>query len=91
MTGASLPQRSRKSDRGEGEGKGRLAGQLAWARKRGTVVATGEHLIRKELRAREQGLPLAAGMERVTGKVLRQKKKTRLLVGGGTEEEMDID
>jgi large subunit ribosomal protein L24e len=79
--------------------KRRLAGQLARERKREEdrrVVATGEHLIRKELREMERGLPLAAGTERVTGKVLgqerlRQKKKTRLLVGGGTEEEMDID
>jgi large subunit ribosomal protein L24e len=65
--------------------KRRLAGQLARARE-SPVVATGEHLIYKELREREQGTGFAV----VTGKVLGQEKKTRLLVCGGTEEEMDI-
>jgi len=80
--------------------KKRLAGKLARERKREEdrrVVAEGEHLIRKELREREEGQTLAAEKEKVSaGRVLgeeklRQKKKTRLLVDGRTEEEMDVD
>ncbi|KAL1865091.1 ATPase-activating ribosome biosynthesis protein [Paecilomyces lecythidis] len=78
--------------------KRRLAGKLARDRKREEdrkVVAEGEHLIRKELREREEGQPLAADsakVARVHGEErLRQKKKTRMLVDGGTEEEMDVD
>ncbi|EEP82037.1 ribosome biogenesis protein rlp24 [Uncinocarpus reesii 1704] len=78
--------------------KRRLAGKIARDRKRAEdrrVVAEGEHLIRKELQMLEKGVPLeeqrnknaaVVGQERV-----RQKKKTRMLVDGGTQEEMDID
>lgn len=77
--------------------KRRLAGKAARERKREEdrkVVAEGEHLIRKELREREEGQPITA--EKVsTGKVLGEEKlrqkKTRLLVDGGAEEEMDVD
>ena len=67
------------------------------------VVAQGEHLIRKELMdldavrqevdpmmeevvAKEKNAPRVLGEER-----LRQKKKRKMLVGGGVEEEMDLD
>jgi large subunit ribosomal protein L24e len=78
--------------------KRRLAGKLARDRQREEdrrVVAEGEHLIRKELREmEEQDLPITA--EKVSGQVLgeervRQKKKARVLVDGGVEEEMDVD
>jgi hypothetical protein len=57
---------------------------------------TSEHLIRKKLREmEEQNIPLISE-KKVSGKVLgeerlRQKKKTKLLVDGGVEEEMDVD
>lgn len=81
--------------------KRRLAGKLARERQREEdrrVVAEGEHLIRKELRAmQEQDVPLTAATEKekVAGKVFgeerqRQKKKARVLVDGGVEE-MDMD
>jgi large subunit ribosomal protein L24e len=78
--------------------KRRLAGKLARERQREEdrrVVAEGEHLIRKELREmEEQDVPLTT--EKVSGQVLgeervRQKKKARVLVDGGVEEEMDVD
>lgn len=63
------------------------------------VVAEGEHLIRKELQDLEAAR--AAGVEeqtivgetsRLVGEErLRQKAKRKMLVGGGTEEEMDVD
>lgn len=79
--------------------KRRLAGKLARDRKREEdrrVVAEGEHLIRKELRQREEeGKPLETGKaaSRVHGESekQKQKKKTRLLVDGGEQEEMDVD
>ncbi|GFF45633.1 ribosome biogenesis protein RLP24 [Aspergillus udagawae] len=77
--------------------KRRLGGKVARERKREEdrrVVAEGEHLIRKELREREEGQPLDVSKisSRVVGEEqLRQKKKTRLLVDGGVEEEMDLD
>jgi large subunit ribosomal protein L24e len=82
--------------------KRRLAGKLARDRKKEEdrkVVADGEHLIRKELRQREEeGKPLAtAEPGKVASKVhgegekQKQKKKTRLLVDGGEQEEMDVD
>ncbi|KAJ9638686.1 uncharacterized protein PV06_09806 [Exophiala oligosperma] len=66
------------------------------------VVAEGEHLIRKELAdleaARAETDPMVeevkAQMEtsRLVGEErLRQKRKRKMLVGGGTEEEMDLD
>ncbi|KAI1906571.1 ATPase-activating ribosome biosynthesis protein [Ophidiomyces ophidiicola] len=79
--------------------KRRLAGKLAREKQRAEnrrVVAEGEHLIRKELQMLEKGVPLEAQKSKtaavVVGKEqLRQKKKTRILVDGGTQEEMDID
>ncbi|OAX81952.1 hypothetical protein ACJ72_03697 [Emergomyces africanus] len=80
--------------------KRRLAGKLAREKKRAEdrrVVAEGEHLIRKELKEREEAsLPLDAqankNMSQVVGtERLRTKTKTRLLVNGGTQDEMDID
>lgn len=67
------------------------------------VIAEGEHLIAKELQdlqaARLENEPNM--VEEVTQKMessrvmgeerLRQKRKRKMLVGGGVEEEMDID
>lgn len=83
----------------------RLSGKVQReARKRQDlkVIAQGEHLIRKELadlQAAREGLEpmveeVKSQMEtsRVVGEErLRQKTKRRMLVGGGTEEEMDLD
>jgi large subunit ribosomal protein L24e len=66
------------------------------------VVAEGEHLIRKELAdleaARAEMEPMVEQVKkemeasRVMGEErLRQKSKRKMLVGGGTEEEMDLD
>lgn len=82
--------------------KRRLAGKLARDRKREEdrkVVVQGEHLIRKELREREEsGRELekvggvAFGEERLREKQKQgQKKKARVLVDGGVDEEMDVD
>ncbi|KAL1961405.1 hypothetical protein VTO42DRAFT_133 [Malbranchea cinnamomea] len=81
--------------------KRRLAGKLARDKKRAEdrrVVAEGEHLIRKELQQLEEGVPLDAQKNKNVGVVfgkeqLRTKKKAKLLVGGGTEEDtaMDLD
>lgn len=78
--------------------KRRLAGKLARDRKREEdrkVVAEGEHLIRKELREREEGLPMVAEQSktanRVHGEERLRQKKARVLVDGGVQEEMDID
>jgi large subunit ribosomal protein L24e len=78
----------------------RLAGKLARDRQRETnrkVVAQGEHLIRKELREREEGRPMVAEQSKVANRVhggdlFVQKKKAKVLVDGGVEEEaMDMD
>ncbi|KAL2413109.1 Ribosome biogenesis protein rlp24 [Exophiala dermatitidis] len=76
------------------------------ARKRQDLkaIAQGEHLIRKELAdleaARAETDPMAEqvklevemDMSRVVGEErARQKRKRKMLVGGGTEEEMDLD
>ncbi|KAJ5920862.1 Ribosome biogenesis protein RLP24 [Penicillium verhagenii] len=83
--------------------KRRLAGKLARDRQREAdrkVVATGEHLIRKELRERQEGVPMVAENSKTADRVYgedhfvrsqKQKKKTRLLVDGGAEEEMQLD
>ncbi|OQD67066.1 hypothetical protein PENPOL_c004G01674 [Penicillium polonicum] len=79
--------------------KRRLAGKLARERQREAdrkVVNEGEHLIRKELREREEGLPMVAEQSKVSNRVhgeerVRQKQKAKLLVDGGVEEQMDID
>lgn len=82
--------------------KRRLAGKLARDRKREEdrkTVAQGEHLIRKELREREEtGRELenvggvVFGEEKVRDKQKQgQKKKARMLVDGGVDEEMEVD
>ena len=64
------------------------------------VVAEGEHLIRKELQdlemARQEGQTEAQLQEQEVTNVLgeerqRLKSKRKMLVDGGTVEEMDID
>ncbi|OAL25434.1 hypothetical protein AYO20_10468 [Fonsecaea nubica] len=66
------------------------------------VVAQGEHLIKKELAdleaARAEMEPMVEQIKRdletsrVVGEErLRQKRKRKMLVGGGTEEDMDLD
>ncbi|KAL4781493.1 ribosomal protein L24e-domain-containing protein [Aspergillus varians] len=77
--------------------KRRLAGKVARERKREAdrkVVADGEHLIRKELREREEGR--VEGLAKLVAKPhgeekIRQKQKTRILVDGTTQDEMDVD
>lgn len=80
--------------------KKRLGGKIARDRQRAAdrkVVMEGEHLIAKELRDRERADAMATEEQtRITSKVvgkerLRQKAKAKLLVGGGVEEEMDVD
>ncbi|PWY73842.1 hypothetical protein BO94DRAFT_538890 [Aspergillus sclerotioniger CBS 115572] len=77
--------------------KRRLAGKLARDRKREEdrkVVMEGEHLIRKELREREEGQPLVSETtkaSRLHGEERLRQKKTRMLVDGTTQEEMDVD
>ncbi|PGH08416.1 large subunit ribosomal protein L24e [Blastomyces parvus] len=78
--------------------KRRLAGKLAREKQRAEdrrVVAEGEHLIRKELKEREEeNVPLDANknLSHVVGtERQRTKKKTRLLVDGGIQDEMEID
>ncbi|KAG0159030.1 hypothetical protein PDIDSM_6550 [Penicillium digitatum] len=79
--------------------KRRLAGKLARERQREAdrkVVNEGEHLIRKELREREEGMPMVAEQSKVSNRVhgeerIRQKQESKLLVDGGVEEQMDID
>ncbi|KAJ5888416.1 Ribosome biogenesis protein RLP24 [Penicillium taxi] len=77
--------------------KRRLAGKVARDRQRESdrkVVATGEHLIRKELREREEGKPMVLDQTKVANRVhgteILRQKKTRMLVDGTTEE-MDVD
>ncbi|KAJ9494221.1 hypothetical protein H2202_010282 [Exophiala xenobiotica] len=66
------------------------------------VIAQGEHLIRKELAdleaARAETEPMVEEVKsqmessRLVGEErIRQKRKRKMLVGGGTEEEMDLD
>ncbi|KAJ5212185.1 Ribosome biogenesis protein RLP24 [Penicillium cinerascens] len=79
--------------------KRRLAGKLARDRQREAdrkVVAEGEHLIRKELRDREEGQPMVAEQSKTANRVhggdlLEQRKKKKLLVDGGVQDEMQID
>ncbi|KAK2806767.1 ATPase-activating ribosome biosynthesis protein [Emmonsiellopsis sp. PD_5] len=78
--------------------KRRLAGKLARDKKRAEdrkVVAEGEHLIRKELKEMEEGVPLEAAVaKKQVNQVVgteRLRTKTRLLVDGGTQDEMDVD
>ena len=83
----------------------RLSGKAAREKRRLQdlkVVAEGEHLIRKELQdlemAKQEADPMVEQVKvemetsRVVGEErLRQKRKRKMLVGGGTEEEMDVD
>jgi large subunit ribosomal protein L24e len=81
----------------------RLSGKAMRDKKRREdlkVVAEGEHLIRKELQdlemARQEGNVEKAVLEPETQRLvgeerLRLKSKRKMLVGGGTEEEMDVD
>ena len=80
----------------------RLSGRAQRERKRmedAKVVASGEHLIVKELADRERVKTGGEGEElqvvnpsRVVGEErLRLKSKRRMLVNGGAEEEMDVD
>ncbi len=83
----------------------RLSGKVARERSRAEdrrVVAEGEHLIVKELRDREAERPLVESIqqERNVGVVVgeerlrvktKMKMKTRMLVNGGVEEEMDLE
>lgn len=65
------------------------------------VVAQGEHLIRKELadleaaRAEMEPMVEKVKMEmessRLVGQERLRQKKRKMLVGGGTEEDMDLD
>ena len=84
----------------------RLQGKVQREKKRmedRKTAIQGEHLIRKELmdlagvRAGEEE-PLVQEMERqkISSSLhgeerIRMKSKRRMLVGGGTEEEMDVD
>jgi large subunit ribosomal protein L24e len=80
----------------------RLSGRAARERRRAEdrrVVAEGEHLIAKELKERERLAEVERPLveeERNAGRLvgeerLRMKRKTRMLVNGGVEEEMDLD
>ena len=81
----------------------RLSGKAQRDKKRREdlkVVAEGEHLIRKELydleMSREEHLKDYITMEPETQRLvgeerMRLKSKRKMLVGGGTEEEMDVD
>jgi large subunit ribosomal protein L24e len=82
----------------------RLQGKVQREKKRmedRKTVIQGEHLIRKELMDLEgvqEEQPLVQEMERqkISSNVhgeerIRMKTKRRMLVGGGTEEEMDVD
>ena len=61
------------------------------------MVAEGQHLIAKELKDRDRMettsmLDAETNTSRVVGEErLRLRAKRKMLVGGGTEEEMDID
>jgi large subunit ribosomal protein L24e len=81
----------------------RLSGKAARDKKRREdlkVVAEGEHLIRKELqdleRARAEDQEATLEQEQQISQVigeerLRQKSKRKMVRGGGTEEEMELD
>ena len=78
----------------------RLSGKLAREKRKREdrrVVAEGQHLIAKELKDRDRMeatsmLDAETNTSRVVGEErLRLRTKRKMLVGGGTEEEMDID
>ena len=78
----------------------RLSGKLAREKRKREdrrVVAEGEHLIAKELKDMDAMDPMATvhtetNVSRVVGEErLRIRSRRKMLVGGGTEEEMDVD
>lgn len=79
----------------------RLTGKAQRERKRMEdlkVIATGEHLIQKELQDMEkvkQGVEPMEEKQQVSQVLgeerIRQKAKRKMLVSGGTETEMDLD
>ena len=80
----------------------RLSGKVAREKKRREdrrVVAEGEHLIAKELKdmdvQEEEPIQLVEEQKMESrvmgGERLRLKSKRRMLVGGGTVEEMEVD
>ena len=78
----------------------RLSGKLAREQRRREdrrVVAEGEHLIAKEMKDRDTVEPMTmviteTNVSRVVGEErIRIRTKRRMLVGGGAEEEMDVD
>jgi len=80
----------------------RLSGKAIRDKKRmedAKVVASGEHLIAKELADMErvksgeavEGVQVAKQSQVLGEERLRQKSKRRMLVNGGAEEEMDVD
>lgn len=80
--------------------RNRLNGKAAREKKRAEdrrVVAEGIHLLGKELKMQEQDPGMAVVEEEINiGRVVgqervRQKSRRKLLVGGGEEEEMDLD
>ena len=83
--------------------KNRLSGKAAREQKRREdlkVVAEGEHLIRKEMQdleqARMEGQEVTLEQEQEIKQVLgeeklRLKSKRRMVRGGGTVEEMELD
>lgn len=81
----------------------RLSGKAQREKKRMEdlkVIASGEHLIQKELADMErvkqglaplEGLPQLHVHEVLGEEKIRQKAKRKMLVNGGAEEEMDVD
>jgi large subunit ribosomal protein L24e len=84
----------------------RLQGKVQREKKRmedRKTVIQGEHLIRKEMMdlagvraGEEETLVQEMEMQKISSSVhgeerIRMKSKRRMLVGGGTEEEMDVD
>lgn len=78
----------------------RLSGKLAREKRKREdrrVVVEGEHLIAKELKDMDAMDPMATvhtetNVSRVVGEErLRIRSRRKMLVGGGTEEEMDVD
>jgi large subunit ribosomal protein L24e len=78
----------------------RLSGKLAREKRKREdrrVVAEGEHLITKELKSRDvvepgRTIDMEMDVSRLVGEErLRMRTKRKMLVGGGTEDEMNVD
>jgi large subunit ribosomal protein L24e len=78
----------------------RLSGKLAREKRKREdrrVVAEGEHLIAKELKGRDivepgRTIDMETDVSRLVGEErLRTRTKSKMLVGGGTEDEMNVD